>query len=66
MPWNLMTALNSIPVPRLPDHVTRPAGQLSDGVVKGHGQPLVVGDEDGGDFDVVILDVLVDCLLVAD
>ena len=39
---------------------------LCDCVVVGHGESLVVGDEDGGDLDVVVLDVLVDALLVAD
>ena len=39
---------------------------LCDCVVIGHGESLVVGDEDGGDLDMVILDVLVDGLLVAD
>ena len=39
---------------------------LCDCVVVRHGESLVVGDEDGGDLDVVILDVLVDALLVAD
>ena len=54
------------PVPRLPDDVARAARELRHGVVERHGEPLVVGDEDGGDLDVVILDVLVDALLVAD
>ena len=54
------------PVAGLPDDVARAAGELGHGVVECHGEALVVGDEDGGDLDVVILDVLVDGLLVAD